>query len=248
MDWTTSLAESVMIDFLGYNLSVETSDLTGGPWYQFGDQPVTLRIPYFDQQKTMAQARLPEAYIIPPQWLSALECVHDHGLASFTLRERVVAPVSTVRFRDVAWAASPYEGHHPLTYAWDEIIEERTLEPGTVVIDLSQPGVRIAAHIFEPAGPDALVRWGFFDAAFEQKEYIESYVIEALAREMLKSDSTLAREFAAMQKTPGFAESPQWIRDWFYQHSPYFDARQNIYPAGRILDRATVDRLARFAR
>ena len=246
--WTVSFADSVMIEFLGYTYRVEKSVVTGGDWYRYSGEPATMRLPYFHTQTVTAEARLPEGYAIPPQWPQAIARLHDHGLAFFTLRERVTLPVSTVRFRDVQWAEAPYEGHHPLTYGWDEIEEERTLEPGTVIVDLAQPAARVAAHLFEPGGPDALVRWGFFDASFEQKEYIESYVIERIAREMLAADPALAREFEMARRNQEFAANPERIRQWFFRRTPYFDARPGVYPVARILDRATVERLRRSAR
>jgi murein tripeptide amidase MpaA len=248
LTWAVSYEESTMIDFLGFEYTVETSDVTGGPWFRYSATPANFRVPFFNHPRVASEARLPEAYAIPPQWVEAIQRVHDHGLASFTLRAALTLPVSTVRFHDVTWAATPYESHHPLEYAWEEIVEERTLEPGTVIVDLAQPGVRVAAHLFEPAGSDALVRWDYFDACFEQKEYIESYVIEGMAREMLAKDPALARDFEAMKQDSTFAGHPDRIRDWFYHRTPYYDTRQNVYPVGRILDRATVELLRRTSR
>ena len=248
LDWAASFEESTMIDFLGYAYSVEKSSVTGGDWYRYSKEPVTVGVAYFDRPRVTAEARLPEAYVVPPQWVVAIQRVSDHGLASFILREPVTTQVSTVRFRDVTWAATPYEGHHPLEYKFDEVLEERTLAPGTVIIDLAQPGARVAAHLFEPAGPDALVRWDYFDASFEQKEYIESYVIEEMAHDMLARDAALVREFEEMKQDSTFAGNPDRIRDWFYRRTPYFDTRQNLYPVGRILDRDTVERLRRMSR
>ena len=248
MAWTTSFAESTMIDFLGFAYTVQPSSISGGDWYRYSDQPLALRIPYFNTQTVTASAALPEAYVIPPQWTDAIQRVHDHGLASFTLREPATVSLSTVRFHDVTWAEAPYEGRHPLEYQWDEIMEERTLQAGTVIVDVAQPLARVAAHLFEPAGPDALVRWGIFDAAFEQKEYIESYVIEAMAREMLARDPALAAEFEGLERDGTFANHPDAIRDWFYRRTPYIDSRQNVYPVARVLDRPTVDRLERLSR
>jgi hypothetical protein len=87
-----------------------------------------------------------------------------------------------------------------------------------------------------------------FDASFEQKEYIESYVIERLAHEMLAADSSLAREFEHAREDPEFAADPERIRRWFYQRTPYFDRHPGVYPVARILDRPTVERLKRLAR
>lgn len=46
MAWRVDLAESTMIDFLGYDYTIEKSALTGGDWIRFSDRPVTFRIPY----------------------------------------------------------------------------------------------------------------------------------------------------------------------------------------------------------
>ncbi|HEX5131835.1 MAG TPA: M14 family metallopeptidase [Candidatus Krumholzibacteria bacterium] len=248
MTWTTSFTESTMVDFLGFDYTIDRSDLTGGDWPRFSDRPVTLQVPYFGAQRTTASARLPEAYIIAPQWTEAIARVEAHGLACFRLRESTRLTISTVRFDNVAWSAAPFEGRHQLTYDWNEIEETREFPAGSVVVDLAQPGVRVAAQLFEPAGTDALVRWGFFDACFEQKEYVESYVIEQIARDMLAADPALADEFAAARKDPAFAASPARIRDWFYQRTPYVDQRIRIYPIARIRDRATVEQLRRAAR
>jgi hypothetical protein len=48
-------------------------------------------------------------------------------------------------------------------------------------------------NLLEPAAPDSLARWGFFNAIFEEKEYAEHYVLESLAREMLANDPALSR-------------------------------------------------------
>ena len=44
---------------------------------------------------------------------------------------------------------------------------------------------RLAAHLLEPEAPDSLTTWGFFDAVFEEKEYMED-LLEAVAEKMLK--------------------------------------------------------------
>ncbi len=87
-----------------------------------------------------------------------------------------------------------------------------------------------------PDSPDSFVYWGFFNAAFEQKEYGEGYVLEKLAREMLSKDENLRKEFGEKLKDEKFAKSPQARLNFFYERSPYF-ARQRVgvYPVGRIL-------------
>ena len=104
----------------------------------------------------------------------------------------------------------------------------------------------MAAHLLEPHGPDALVGWGFFDSVFERVEYVESYVIEQMIPKLLAEHPEWAAELAAKKAaSPDFASDPWAIRTWFYQRTPWWDARAGVYPVGCLDDREAVERLAR---
>lgn len=238
-----SYEDSVMIDFEGVELRTEKSDITGGVWYRYGTTPVTLHVPYFDTQRVVLETAVPEAYVIPPQWTEAIERLEWHGLRLYRLSAPTTLPVESVRFSDVHWKEAPFEGRHTLTYTTETFAETRRFPAGSVVVDLAQPEARVAVHLLEPMAPDALVQWGFFDASFEQKEYIESYVMEAKIREMLAADPKLAAEFAEARRDTTLANNPERIRRWFYQRSPYCEPRVGVYPVARIRDRALVDSL-----
>jgi hypothetical protein len=111
-----------------------------------------------------------------------------------------------------------------------------------VLVDMNQPAARLAAHALEPLAPDSYLAWGFFDAILERKEYIEGYVIEPLAEEMLAGDPALRKEFEAWRGEHPDAGA-RTIRAWFHRRTPYWDAHFNVYPVGRILDRGVVERL-----
>jgi hypothetical protein len=73
-------------------------------------------------------------------------------------------------------------------------------------VPIDQPGARLVLHMFEPALPDSLVQWGMFNAVFERKEYMEPYVLEQAARDMLAADPALRAAFdAALAADPGLA-------------------------------------------
>jgi hypothetical protein len=105
---------------------------------------------------------------------------------------------------------------------------------------MNQRAARVAAHALEPDGPDSFLSWGFFDTIFEQKEYIETYVIEELARKMIEENPALGEEFDAWKEDHPDAD-PRAIRHWLYRRSPYWDHTKNLYPVGRIMDRSTVE-------
>ena len=237
-------SESLMIDFKGVAYDTAKSDLTGGTWYQFSGKPETFKIPYFSKQNVTVTTQLPEAYIIPPEWGSVIDRLAVHGIEFKRLGRPETLEVQSYRFTNPEWQEAPYEGRHPVKFDVESITETRTYPAGSVVIDMAQRRSQVAAHVLEPTGPDSYVQWGFFDPIFEQKEYTDAYVMERKAREMLEKDAALKKAFEDKQASdPEFAKHPGWIINWFYQHSPYWDDRKDVYPVGRIVDRAAVDRL-----
>lgn len=234
-------SDSVMIDFQGVRFEEVESDLTGGAWVRFSGEPESFSVPYFTRQKVLASARLPEAYVIPPEWRQVIERLAVHGVEFRRLEKPAVLEVASYRFSNPRWQQAPYEGRHPVRFDVEEIVETRTFPAGSAVVDMNQPNAQVAAHILEPAGPDSYVQWGFFDAIFEQKEYADSYVMEKVARDMLANDADLRREFEeAKAANPEFAKDASQILRWFYQRTPYWDDRKDKYPVGKIAERAAL--------
>ncbi len=223
------------IEFKGIDFEAAESDLTGGMWYRFNGKPVTFKISYHDRQVPTQEVDLPEAYIIPPEWEAVIEGLELHGLELTRLEKALTLSVGSYRFSDVSWQSAPYEGRHPVTFTLAESTEERTYPAGSVVVRMNQRRAPVAAHLLEPAAPDAYAYWGFFDTIFEQKEYAESYVLEEVAREMLASSEALREEFAVKKRDdPKFSGDPKAILNWFFQRTPYWDDRKDVYPVGKI--------------
>jgi hypothetical protein len=59
-------------------------------------------------------------------------------------------------------------------------------------------------------------------------------VAEAVAIDMLKKDPAVKKEFERrLAEDPAFAASPAQRLDFFYQRSPSWDERLNLYPIYR---------------
>ncbi len=230
--------DSVMIDFLGVEYEIVHSDISGGDWFRYyPDRPETFRIPYYYHQEPTVTVRLPRAYIVPVEWRTVIERLQLHGVKMEQLHSAKKYRIQTCKFKNAEWRRTPYEGRHPLSFETDLINEERVFPSGSVIIPLDQPAARVAINILEPQAPDSYVSWGFFDAIFERREYAESYVLEELARNMLAEDANLKTEFLnKISSDSAFAKSPSARLMFFYERSPYFDRRWNIYPVGRITD------------
>jgi hypothetical protein len=245
LKFETRKDDSTMVDFLGVEYNIVKSDLSGGDWFQYSHTPAVLHIPYFSAATPVITTKLPCAYIIPAEWAMVIDRLKIHGIKVKELSHEATVQVTTCRFKNPKWQQNPYEGRHPLTnIEYDEITETRVFPAGSALVEVKQQAGRIIPHILEPNGNGSFVYWGFFDAAFEQKEYGESYVIEKMAREMMVSDPGLKAEYEHKMETDTlFAKNPQLILNWFYNKSQYVDSRKGIYPVGKIFDSKTLEML-----
>jgi len=229
------------VEFAGIGYETLVSEVTGGEYVRFGGGPEIMAVEMWDDMVATATADLPEAYLVPPEWDEVMARLDLHGVAYRRLAEPTELAVRTWRFGDASWREEPYEGRHPVEFTAETLHETRLFPVGTVVVDLAQPAARVAAHLFEPEAPDALVRWGFFDAVFARVEYVESYVIEAMIPGLLEEHPEWREELAARKAAdPEFAANPWAIRYWFYERTPWYDQRVGIYPVACLDDRGVV--------
>ena len=105
---------------------------------------------------------------------------------------------------------------------------------GSLFVPIAQPNARLVMTLLEPSGPTRSVAWGFFNAAFERKEYMEPTSPSRSAREMLAKDPELRQDFEKrLAEDPAFVRDPAARLDFFYRRHPSFDERFNLYPVYR---------------
>ena len=245
VNYSESFADSTQIEFLGFDYKIDTSDMTGGLWFKYNNQkPTNWQLTLFPDCKPDKFVSLPEAYLIPPQCSEVIERLKVHAVKMTLLKHEVSSNVKMSSFTNIRWQQKPFEGHHKLTYALVDTVEQRTFPAGTMLVEMNQRTAKIIAHLLEPASPDSYAAWGFFDNYLEQKEYAESYVMETLARKMLAENQTLKAEFEHKKATDkAFASNPDEMLNWLYIKSPYADSRMNLYPIGRIMEKGVLDKI-----
>ena len=91
--------DSIMVNFKGFEYEVERSSLSGGNWFKYSDKPVEFKLPYFNDQEPVVEVDLPEAYIIPPEWVDVIERLELHGIKYSQIDEAVVIPVKTYNLK-----------------------------------------------------------------------------------------------------------------------------------------------------
>jgi hypothetical protein len=245
VSFSVSYSDSTLTEFKGFDYTVDTSDLTGGLWFKYNDQkPAVWQLTTFAENKPAKMVTLPEAYLIPPQYIFVIEGLKLHGVKMIPLKKEMTFQVKTTRFSNARWQQRPVEGHHKLSCDLSDSLEFCAFPAGTMLVDMNQRTARVIAHLLEPASPDSYATWGFFDIVMEQKEYSESYVMETMAREMLQKDPALKAEFEKkMVSDKEFAANPDAVLNWFYSKTPYWDSNFNVYPIRRIVDRNLLDKL-----
>lgn len=222
------------IHFLGYKNQTVQSDISGRPYTRWTRDTMNMTIPMFDDVIPSVSIKPPLLYLIPPEWKSVIDVLTLHGVKMDRLEKDVDIPVELYEFKNAKWREAPYEGRHPVTFGKELLQENKIFPKGTYVVTLDQPSSKVAIHLLEPDGPDSFVAWGFFDAIFERKEYYETYVMEEIAKGMLKSNDALKKEFETkLSSDSTFAKNPRARLDFFYDRSPFADAQWNVYPVAR---------------
>jgi hypothetical protein len=224
-----------MIEFKGMEYTQEKSDLTGGKWFKFGKTIKNYQLPYFNNIKPITFANLPKYYVVPKQLSFIEDLLKIHNIKYYKTKNDTSIIAITYIFNNVKFSSTPYEGRQKVTsFKADTIIIKMELAKGSILVSLNQPKSRLIAHIFEPLSEASLLKFGYFNTIFEQKEYGESYVLEPLAREMLKNPKIKEAYEKEVKNNPDYTKDPDAILNWFYSHSQYRDVQENVYPIGKI--------------
>jgi hypothetical protein len=176
-------------------------------------------------------------YIVAPAhaaWLG--ERLALHGI-KFRVLDTSLGAKTVEEFRAdaVAFSDKPVEGHMMATLSGKWGAAERSILKGSLFIPIAQPKARLVINLLEPRAPDSFAAWGFFNAHFEAKEYMENYVAEEVARQMLAAHPEIATEFQErLANDPQFAKDPEARLDFFYRLHPSWDERLNVYPVMRV--------------
>jgi hypothetical protein len=142
--------------------------------------------------------------------------------------------VQVFRADGVVPEKSSFEGRVGLKVSGTWRDEKRDVPAGSLFVPIAQPEARLVMSLLEPQAPDSYVSWGYFDTAFERKEYMEAYATEAVARDMLAADPELRAEFdRRVREDPAFAADPAARLEFFQRRHPSWDDRYDLYPIYR---------------
>jgi zinc carboxypeptidase len=223
------------IDFLGYAWRREASEISGAVRIIYDEtKPEVWHIPLVTEVKPSVTVRVPKAgYIVPAahaEWVGEKLKLHGIEFTHVTAARTGVA-VEVFHLDELKLAARSFEGRQMAEIKGRWVADKRDVVAGSLFVPIAQSAARLVIHVLEPEAPDSLVSWGYFNEAFEQKEYMEAYVAEELAEGMLAKDPKLREEFLKKLATDSaFAADPRQRRDFFIKRSPYLDTHKDEVP------------------
>ena len=226
------------LEFRGYEYSREPSAISGALMTRYNDKrPQIWRIPLFDEVTPSITVSAPRGgYLIPPGYAPLVaDKLSLHGIEFRRVDQALSkADVEVFRATKAEPTASTFEGRSAFTFEGDWKSERRDVAAGALFVPIAQAKSELLMTLLEPRDPDSLAGWGFFAAAFEQKEYMEAYVAEEVGEQMLRTDPAIRAEFAKRLAEPEFARSPAARLEFFHRHHSSWDERFNLYPVLRI--------------
>ena len=229
--------QSRLIDFRGYEYTRTPSEISGALMTHYDETtPQVWRIPLRDDLHPSVSVQPPSAgYLVPAAhsaWVGAK--LKQHGIAFTVTGPQTRAAIETFRAETAKAGTQSFEGHQTMTVTGSWKPELRDIGAGSLFVPIAQDKSRLVLSMLEPLAPDSLLAWGEFNNAFERKEYMEDYVAEEVAREMLSADPVLRTRFEQRLKDdPAFAASPQARLDFFARLHSSWDEQYYLYPVMR---------------
>ena len=225
------------MEFRGYAYTRTTSDVSGALMTRYDETtPQVWKVPLKDDIRPGIVVEAPGAgYLVPAAeapWVAAV--LKTHGVEYRLLGKAWQGDAQVFRATKSSFGSASVETHQRLTVEGDWTRGSRATPAGALFVPIAQPRARLVMALLEPKAPDSLLAWGRFNNAFERKEYMEDYVAEAVAREMLRDPAVKAEFERRLREDTAFAQSPAARLEFFYRRHPSWDERYQLYPVLRV--------------
>ena len=225
------------IEFQGYAYTRTPSEISGALMTRYDEsKPEVWNIPLYINISPSMSVTAPKAgYIVPPAFADLVETrLQTHGIISQRIKNsKKNMMLEQFQTKTAELSAQSFESHQALklTGQWQK--QNLAIAAGSLYVPIAQTKSALVMALLEPQAPDSYLSWGFFNNQFERKEYMENYVAEEVAREMLKDPAIKAEFEAKLAADKAFADSPQLRLEFFARKHSSWDERYQVYPVLR---------------
>ncbi len=226
------------IEFRGYAYTRKPSEISGELVTTYDPKtPQIWRVPFRKNTAASLVVKAPAlGYIVPLGYAQDIGAkLALHGIKNEPWTISVTKQVDAFRVTQAKFSTAPFEGRMRATLQGTWASESREIKQGSLFVPIAQLRARLMMALLEPQAPDSFAAWGYFNACFEQKEHLEPYVAEQIAREMIANDSALADRFKRkLASDNGFAKNSAARLEFFLRRHASWDEGYNLYPIYRI--------------
>ena len=224
--------------YKGIEYEMKYSNVAGGEVKVYTDNKFEEEVPYQKNFKVTKSVKLPPAYIVPREWSGLIEIMKLHGVMIQQVDKDARYVVERYKFSNVSFADTPYEGRFIPDYKSRIFVDTVDVYKGSYIIETNQRTFGVIAHLLQPESDESFVKWGTMNQIFERKEYYEDYAMLPIAEEMYKNNKLIRKEFDEKIKSDeNFSNSIRERLNFFYERSPYYDAKYNMYPVLRVVEK-----------
>ena len=223
------------VTFPTYEWKQAVSEVTGRPVVRWDPtRKKTIHIPSLEHARATVTVPRPAAYLIPPGFGNVEERLKAHGLRYDVLPAARTLAVGTSRASSAVFAKNSYQGRVRVEAKIARAKETRLIPAGSLHVPLDTELANVAIALLEPESPDSLFAWGELSSCLEEKEFMDTRVLDPLAREMLAKDPALKSEWEEKLKDPVFAGDARARHRFFYRRTPWFDETVGLVPVFRL--------------
>lgn len=232
-NWGNGGGGTTTRDFAGIAYEGYVSPASGGREVRWLGPPQLYRNLPVVLDRPAVQLRRPAAYYVPATYPQVIQKLQQHGIRLELLEKPRTLDVELYRLVDPKPSAVPFEGRQTVKTGVASEHHRVTFPAGSVRVPTDQALGDLAVVLLEPESVDSFLAWGYFAEILQRTEYIEGYALAPLAEKMLAADPKLKAEFEArLAADEKFRGDPDARLRWFYERSPFYDARYLLYPVG----------------
>ncbi len=232
VSWQTNKDAPLLIDYEGIEYTELHDELTGLDYIQWDGRAKTYKnLPVYVMNQPKQVVRIPKSYWLPPQYDDVIERLKTHGIKIKRHMKKVRVQATQLKAKDVQLKPDSFEGRQMVSAKFTELQGTFVLPANSVEITTEQDLGRLVVALLDPRAPDSFFCWGFFNQIFQRTEYIESYALIPLAKELFSNNPRLKQGFEGLKKNDEkFASDQKAQMQWIYSQSEFYDKEYLLYP------------------